>query len=227
MAPKAPSACRPASPPQASPAPRPASLPRAAARAAIPAIPATRFSINQTDLKGTFRHRLHRAQLRFRRMQSRAKPIDVRSGNSQRNADGTTVTIPNYTVTDPNLNTSNVYKGPVNFIVSAKNHSTVENYAVYLFDTMKFSNHFELNGGVRWERNIGEFTTNTLDRRRGDAGPDHRRDRRWATATACSPTASAGSTSRSRRSASTSPTAIPRRRRRARSTAAARPRPAT
>jgi catecholate siderophore receptor len=48
----------------------------------------------------------------------------VRSGNSQRNADGTTVPIPNYTLTDPNLNDSNVYKGPVNFIVSAKNHST-------------------------------------------------------------------------------------------------------
>jgi len=116
---------------------------------------------NQTDLKGTFETAGIEHSFDLGASISR-ETYDVRSGNSQRNANGTTVTIPPYSVTDPNLNGANVYKGPVNFIVSAKNHSTVENYAVYLFDTMKFSKHFELNGGVRWERNIGEFTTNTL-----------------------------------------------------------------
>jgi catecholate siderophore receptor len=116
---------------------------------------------NQTDLKGTVDTGGIEHSFDLGASVSR-ETFDVRSGNSQRNANGTTVTIPNYTLTDPNLNTSNVYKGPVNFIVAARNHSTVENYAVYLFDTMKLSNHFELNGGVRWERNIGEFTGNTI-----------------------------------------------------------------
>lgn len=116
---------------------------------------------NQTDLKGevntgslehTFDFGVSLSQELF----------DVRSGNSQRNANGTAFVVPNYTLTDPNLNASNVYKGPVNFIASARNHSKVENYAVYLFDAVKLTNHFELNGGVRLERNIGQFTTNTI-----------------------------------------------------------------
>lgn len=116
---------------------------------------------NQTDLKGTVDTFgiEHSFDLGF----SLSREFyDVRSGNSQRNANGTTVTIPAYAYNDPNLNDRNVYTGPVNFIVSAKSHSEVANQAVYLFDTMKLSNHFELNGGVRLERNIGEFTAYTI-----------------------------------------------------------------
>ncbi|WP_404337001.1 TonB-dependent receptor [Sphingomonas sp. MMS12-HWE2-04] len=116
---------------------------------------------NQTDLKGTFDTGGIEHSFDLGASVSR-ETFDVRSGNSQRNADGTTVVIPPYAWNDPNPNDRNVYSGPVNFIVSAKNHSTVENYAAYMFDTMKFSDHFELNGGVRWERNIGEFTGNTI-----------------------------------------------------------------
>jgi len=116
---------------------------------------------NQTDLKGTVNTGGIEHSFDLGGSLSR-ETYDLRSGNSQRNANGTTVTIPPYTTADPNLNDSNVYKGPVNFIVGTKSHSTIENYAVYLFDTMKFSSHFELNGGVRWERNIGKFTANTL-----------------------------------------------------------------
>ena len=116
---------------------------------------------NQTDLKGTadtfgIEHSFDLGLSLSR------ETYDVRSGNSQRNSDGTTVAIPNYAWNDPNIGNRNVYTGPVNFIASARNHATVGNYAVYLFDTMKFSNHFELNGGVRWERNTGEFTGYTL-----------------------------------------------------------------
>jgi catecholate siderophore receptor len=116
---------------------------------------------NQTDLKGTVDTGGIEHSFDLGASVSR-ETYDLRSGNSQRNANGTAVTIPPYSVTDPNQNTANVYKGPVNFIVSSKGHSTIENYAVYLFDTMKFSDQFELNGGVRWERNIGEFTSYTI-----------------------------------------------------------------
>jgi catecholate siderophore receptor len=120
-----------------------------------------RIMYNQTDLKGVVN--TGGIEHSFDLGMSWAREnYDLRSGNSQRNANGTTVTIPNYTLTDPNLNQSNVYSGPVNFIVGTKSRSTVENFAVYLFDTAKFSNHFELNGGLRWERNVGEFTSRTL-----------------------------------------------------------------
>jgi len=116
---------------------------------------------NQTDLKGTFDTFGIEHSFDLGLSLSR-ETYDVRSGNSQRNANGTAVTIPPYAWNDPNLNNRNVYTGPVNFIASARNHATVGNYAGYLFDTVKFSNHFELNGGVRWERNTGEFTGYTL-----------------------------------------------------------------
>jgi catecholate siderophore receptor len=116
---------------------------------------------NQTDLKGTFETFGIEHSFDLGISLSR-EYYDVRSGNSQRNANGTAVTIPAYAWNDPNLNNRNVDSGPVNFIVSARSHSEVANKAVYLFDTMKLSNHFELNGGVRWERNIGEFAAYTL-----------------------------------------------------------------
>ncbi len=58
---------------------------------------------------------------------------------------------------------NNVYTGPVNFIVSARPYSHVENYAVYLFDAAKLSDHFEINGGIRWERNIGRFRSDAIN----------------------------------------------------------------
>ncbi|MDQ0249463.1 catecholate siderophore receptor [Sphingomonas kyeonggiensis] len=116
---------------------------------------------NQTDLKGTFDTFgiEHSFDLGF----SMSREFyDLRSGNSQRAANGATVTIPPYAWNDPNLNDRNVYSGPVNFIVGSRSHAEIANKAVYLFDTMKLSNHFELNGGVRWERNIGENTAYTI-----------------------------------------------------------------
>lgn len=53
---------------------------------------------------------------------------------------------------------SNVYTGPVNFFESGRQRGEVTNYAVYLFDTMKLGK-FELNGGIRYERNSGNYQT--------------------------------------------------------------------
>lgn len=55
---------------------------------------------------------------------------------------------------------SNVYTGPVNFFESGRQRGEVSNYAVYLFDTMKFGK-FELNGGIRYENNKGNYQTDT------------------------------------------------------------------
>lgn len=69
---------------------------------------------------------------------------------------------PNSVVTGPAIPGavygSNVYTGPINFFESGSQRGEVTNYAVYLFDTMKLGK-FELNGGVRYERNSGNYQT--------------------------------------------------------------------
>ncbi len=54
---------------------------------------------------------------------------------------------------------SNDYVGPVNFILGTRNRGNRHAYAAYLFDTMKFGEMFEINGGVRYEHASGENTT--------------------------------------------------------------------
>lgn len=92
----------------------------------------------------------------------------LNNGNALRNADGTAfytryplvnIANPNDVVQGPTLPAgfsygSNVYTGPVNKIVTARQQGEVTNYALYLFDAMKLGK-FELNGGVRWESNRG------------------------------------------------------------------------
>jgi len=86
----------------------------------------------------------------------------VLSGNSQRNADGSTPAAATaaYNLYDPNI--GNTYTGPVNFIPSARQKNNVEDYAAYLFDAARLSRHVELNGGVRIERNLGHSTAYAL-----------------------------------------------------------------
>ena len=55
---------------------------------------------------------------------------------------------------------SNVYTGAENFFESGRQRGEVDNYAVYLFDAMKVGK-FELNGGLRWEHNSGNYRTDT------------------------------------------------------------------
>jgi catecholate siderophore receptor len=84
------------------------------------------------------------------------------SGNSERNADGTTPAAATaaYDLFNPNI--GNTYTGPVNFIVSSRQKNNVEDYAAYLFDAAKLGSHFELNGGLRIERNLGHSTAYTV-----------------------------------------------------------------
>lgn len=59
----------------------------------------------------------------------------------------------------------NNYAGPVNFILGSRNIGEQTSYAAYLFDTMKFNDWFEINGGVRYEKVKGfnrTFTYSTV-----------------------------------------------------------------
>jgi catecholate siderophore receptor len=50
---------------------------------------------------------------------------------------------------------NNEYNGPINFIQSGRNRGERDVFAAYLFDTMKFGDMFEINGGVRYEHAKG------------------------------------------------------------------------
>ncbi|WP_337846563.1 TonB-dependent siderophore receptor [Sphingomonas sp.] len=98
----------------------------------------------------------------------------LRSGNSLRNADGSNpnaagwplinIANPNAVVAGPVGFTygSNVYTGPVNFIPTQHQNGELENFAVYLFDTIAFSDQLELTGGVRYEHNSGWYRADTV-----------------------------------------------------------------
>jgi catecholate siderophore receptor len=54
---------------------------------------------------------------------------------------------------------TNNYVGPVNFTLGSHNRGERTVYAAYLFDTLKFGEIFELNGGVRYEHAKGNNRT--------------------------------------------------------------------
>jgi catecholate siderophore receptor len=58
---------------------------------------------------------------------------------------------------------NNDYAGPVNFIIASRNFGRQTSYAAYLFDTVKFSEWFELNGGARYEKVKGRNRTLTYN----------------------------------------------------------------
>ncbi|MCG6120243.1 MAG: TonB-dependent receptor, partial [Blastomonas sp.] len=90
------------------------------------------------------------------------------SGNLPRNPDGTTPPFALVNIGNPGevvqgpagfVYGSNIYTGPVNFILGSKNRGDRRVIAGYLFDTIKFSDMFEINGGVRYENARGSNST--------------------------------------------------------------------
>jgi catecholate siderophore receptor len=91
-------------------------------------------------------------------------------GNLPRTATGATPTFPYVSIATPGTTVqgptgagqtygSNVYTGPINFILGSKNYGRQTSYAAYLFDTVKFSDFFEINGGMRYEKVKGSSRT--------------------------------------------------------------------
>lgn len=85
-------------------------------------------------------------------------------GTLPRNADGSTPAFPLVSIANPGEVVagptgysygSNIYTGPVNFILTSRNRGERNTYAAYLFDTLKFSDMFEINGGLRYEKSQG------------------------------------------------------------------------
>jgi catecholate siderophore receptor len=77
----------------------------------------------------------------------------LESGSLTRNADGSAAVQPIDTMTSP----SGLYTGPVNYTVTSRAESELDNQALYLFDTLELSEWLELNGAVRLEWNNATF----------------------------------------------------------------------
>jgi catecholate siderophore receptor len=89
-------------------------------------------------------------------------------GTLARNADGTSPALPLVSISNPGevvqgptgfTYGNNDYTGPINFIRSSRAFGEQTSYAAYLFDTIKFSDFFEINGGVRYENVKGNSRT--------------------------------------------------------------------
>ena len=83
----------------------------------------------------------------------------IESASLPRNPDGSVVTLPVESINNP----SGIYTGPINYTVTARSASELENQAVYLFDTLEVADWLELNGAVRVEWNNTTFRALALD----------------------------------------------------------------
>ncbi|WP_226468878.1 TonB-dependent receptor [Luteimonas panaciterrae] len=78
--------------------------------------------------------------------------FDLDTVNLTRNPDGSPVTLPPMSLTDPDGR----YTGPINPTLTGRTEGTLDNQAFYLFDTLKFGEHWMLNLGARYEHNEGD-----------------------------------------------------------------------
>src|SRR5690606_24447822 len=82
---------------------------------------------------------------------------DLTSGNVLRTAEGNTVPLPVMTLSYPD----SVWRGPLNPTVTGRSDGTMDNRAVYAFDTIEISPQWQVSAGLRFEHNEGEFATLT------------------------------------------------------------------
>ncbi|MFA7263990.1 MAG: TonB-dependent siderophore receptor [Caulobacter sp.] len=80
---------------------------------------------------------------------------DLTTGRLFFNDNGSAVVLPTMSIANPD----NRYAGPVNFLTSAISDGELANQAVYVFDTVELNDHWRFNGGLRVERNEGEFVS--------------------------------------------------------------------
>lgn len=74
-------------------------------------------------------------------------------GSLLRNPDGSAVTAPLIEIANPQTD----WTGPVNYTLTSQSRSETSGIAVYAFDTLELGSMFELNGGVRFERQDATF----------------------------------------------------------------------
>ena len=84
--------------------------------------------------------------------------FDLDSGSLLRNPDGTLVPLPVMDLSDPD----SLWTGPVNYTLTGRSEGELSNAAVYVFDTLKFSERWMLNLGARYERYEGSNASWTV-----------------------------------------------------------------
>lgn len=77
----------------------------------------------------------------------------ITNASLPRTAAGAAVTLPQINLGNPDT----VYTGPVNLTVTGISKGRTNNKAVYIFDNLELSPMFELNAGLRYERNRALF----------------------------------------------------------------------
>ncbi len=92
---------------------------------------------------------------------------DLTTGNIQRTTAGVAPAYPQMTFRNP----VNVYTGPRNFFLGGISEGELNNQAIYVFDTIELNSQWQLNGGLRYEKNDGEFISTTYSVVGGVATP--------------------------------------------------------
>lgn len=77
------------------------------------------------------------------------------SGAVLRNADGSPATLPLLGIANPD----SLYTGPYSFFLTGRTEGSLDNQAVYAFDTLEFNEKWMLNLGARYEHNEGDSAT--------------------------------------------------------------------
>lgn len=116
------------------------------------------MAISQTDVvsrfaTGSVQHALV-AGVSFSR-----EEFDLDTGNVLRNADGSPFPLPLMSITDP----FSRYTGPINYIRSGITEGSLDNQAIYVFDTLEFNEQWMLNVGARYEHNSGDTVAYTFN----------------------------------------------------------------
>jgi catecholate siderophore receptor len=129
-----------------------------------------RLFASQTDLSASFRtgaigHALVAGVALTR------ESFDLDTGNVLRNADGSPVPQPLPTMDLGNPDS--LWTGPVNYFRTAKAAGTLENQAIYVFDTLELNPRWMLNLGARYERNDGANNTWVIKTYDAAAGADN------------------------------------------------------
>jgi catecholate siderophore receptor len=81
--------------------------------------------------------------------------FDLDSSSLFRTPDGSTVPLPPMDLSDPDSR----YTGPINKFLTGRTEGSLSNQAIYVFDTLKFSEQWMLNLGARYEHNEGDSAT--------------------------------------------------------------------
>lgn len=112
--------------------------------------------VNQTDLTFTFATG-PLAHTLVAGLSAASEDYHLISANVQRTAGGATPAYPAMNIAAPD----NLYAGPVNFTLTSVSDGALTNRALYVFDNVDIGERWQVNGGVRVERNEGRFAVST------------------------------------------------------------------